>query len=156
MLAQGLGQGGTTLHIGHDLLDHRLEMRLFQLPAQNVQTLDQRQTGIDHGGELPREDAQVLDPHTLLLQELEFDILGLFLDRGDDDPALPEVFPHVAAVGGLVLAGQGFTLRGFSLPDKLRGAHGIPPLPRLVQPAGSPSICEAPGSPNSGPVPLPQ
>ena len=35
-------------------------MRVLELLAQDVQTLDQGQTGVDHGGELPREDDRSL------------------------------------------------------------------------------------------------
>ena len=43
--------------------DHLREILVLFLIAQDVETLDERQTGVDHHRELPREHGEVLRRH---------------------------------------------------------------------------------------------
>src|SRR5690606_26192563 len=50
----------TFFDVGADLTQNILKERILLLFGENVETLNERQTGIDHNGELPRENGEFL------------------------------------------------------------------------------------------------
>ncbi len=59
VLAQRISQGVATLDIVHHLLGDFGERLVLRLLGENVEGLHERQPGVDHRGELPREDHDV-------------------------------------------------------------------------------------------------
>ena len=78
MLAHRIGERRARLDVGARLQDHGREVLVLFLRAENVEALDERQAGVDHHGELAREDGQVLGGD--LLAGLA--ALGVLLGRG--------------------------------------------------------------------------
>jgi hypothetical protein len=124
MLAHGVGEIRARLHVLPHLDQHALEDLVVLLRAEDLQALHQGQTGVDHDGELPREDGDGLgrDAATPLRQR---DLLPLFFDRGDDD-LLP---PH-RIDDGVFRVGDQHTSLGLSVPRcalPLECRHVVPP-----------------------------
>ena len=82
--AHRVGQRRAALDLAPGREDRLREALVRLLPAEDVETLHQRQAGVDHDRELAGEDGQVLGrdlPGPELLLALVF--LGLLLDRAD-------------------------------------------------------------------------
>ncbi len=64
-----------------------LEVLVLLLLREDLQTLDERQTGVDHDGELAREDGEVfgLDLLAPAADLRHGDLAPLLLDRGEHD-----------------------------------------------------------------------
>ena len=83
MLAEGVCKTVTGFHIRFDLTNNPGKLFVCSLPGQDIQALDERQSGLDHRGKLPGED------HELLLRDLapesrefQFQPFGFRPDRG--------------------------------------------------------------------------
>ena len=59
MLGERLGQGGAALHVRLDGQDQFLHRRIFVADADDLEGLDQRDTGGQHGGQLAAENSDV-------------------------------------------------------------------------------------------------
>ncbi len=106
----GDGQGRSFLHVLAGLRQDLLEKFVLLLARQNVETLHERQPGVDHHGELARKDRQLFRLHFAAPAELRHgDLAPLLLDRGEHDLfAAQQLLQHVAAVGD-ALADHHFT-----------------------------------------------
>src|SRR5207302_675299 len=60
MSAHGRGQRRSLFHILAHLRENLLEIFVRLLLSQDIETLDQRQAGVDHDRELAREDRKLL------------------------------------------------------------------------------------------------
>ena len=63
-----VGQRRAAFDVGARLQDDLREVLVLFLVAENVETLHERQAGVDHHRELAREDRQVLRRHALGLE----------------------------------------------------------------------------------------
>ena len=89
MLLHGVGERGAALDVLTHGEEHFLEVRVVLLASQDLETLDQRQTGVDHDGELTREDRDVLAADASA--ELgEGNLLPFLLDAGDENLLPPK------------------------------------------------------------------
>ncbi len=78
VLAEPLGEGAALLDVDLDLLEDRVEALVLTLGREDVETLHEGQTGVDHRRELPREDHQLGGLHRRADDDVE--LLGLLLD----------------------------------------------------------------------------
>src|SRR5581483_4243122 len=96
---QGVGDRVTGLDVEHDGPRDGLERWVLTLLRENVERLDQRQTGVDHRRELAGEDDDVahLDPAAarLLLR------LGRVVDLDDGEPLALQLGDHILARRGV-------------------------------------------------------
>jgi hypothetical protein len=60
MLFHCIGERGAAFDIGAHLQNGRAEVLVLFLRAENLETLHERQTGVDHDGELTGENREVL------------------------------------------------------------------------------------------------
>ena len=121
VLANSLREGGAGLDVFLDPADHLAERLGIALRAQDLQALDDRQPGVDHGRELTREDHDVsrLDGRAdagegdLVVETLPFllDASGVRLDA-----LSPEADDDRVAARGLHLAAQRFAPGRNALP----------------------------------------
>jgi hypothetical protein len=88
MLAQRVGEGVAALDVVHHLACDVGEDLVLGLLRQNVERLDQRQAGVDHRRELPREDHDVACLDARLEQIGETTALALGLAHLHDDHAV--------------------------------------------------------------------
>jgi hypothetical protein len=56
---QGVAEGGALFDVPLDIAKRGLENPIFLLVRENVEALHEREPGVDHGGELPREDDEL-------------------------------------------------------------------------------------------------
>ena len=107
VFAHRLGEGRAAFNVLAHLKDDLLEGRVVLLLPENVETLDERKTGIDHHRKLAGEDRDVLrlDAAAELGQR---DLFALLLDGGDDDLLPAECRNHRI----LAVADQDAGLRG--------------------------------------------
>ena len=63
-----LGQRHAAFDVGAGLQNDLREVLVLLLVAENVEALHERQAGVDHDRELPREDGEVLRRHALGLE----------------------------------------------------------------------------------------
>ncbi len=59
MLLEGGGEGGARLHIRPDIIEGLFEGLVVLLLGEDIEALDQRESGIDHCRKLPSDDGQV-------------------------------------------------------------------------------------------------
>ncbi len=78
-----IGERRAALDVGPRLEDDLREVLVLLLVAEDVEALHQRQAGVDHDGELPREDGQVLRVDAAALRLAGRLRLGLRLRGGD-------------------------------------------------------------------------
>ncbi len=103
VLAERVGDCIAGLDVEHDRLGHDLEALVLRLLREDVERLHQRQTGVDHRGELAGEDDDVAHrdlPDLLLLRLLV---------------VLDDVHPLTAELGDHVVPRRGFDRRVLDL-----------------------------------------
>ena len=90
MLFQGIGKRGTGLHVKFDFRDRFGEDLVLRLGGKNLQTLDERKAGVDHGRELAGKDSNFLvaDP-AAQRQALQYAFGGFYFQQARDDDILP-------------------------------------------------------------------
>ena len=78
-----LGQGHARLDVGSHAVDDLGELLVLLLIREDLEALHERQASVEHDGELPGEDRDVLDrdPHRQVWQE--GNLLALLLEIGD-------------------------------------------------------------------------
>jgi len=81
VLRHRLRERRTTLDLGLNVADDLLEAHVRRLLLQNVETADQRDTGVDHRGELATEDREILQPDALAEAEAELLLRRLLRQR---------------------------------------------------------------------------
>ena len=146
MLLHRVGQRRAAFDVGPGLQDHRREILVVFLVAEDVETLHERQAGVDHHRELPREHREVLGRRGFGLGFLRGrGGLGLRgANLGDEDLLAAERRDH--GVHGVAdpLAADRLTAAGAS--RECKGRHGSSSL------TSSP---DALAERRSGPVPRP-
>ena len=110
--AQRVAEARSLLDVALDVLEHRREDGVRLLIRQDVEALDERQPGVDHGGEEPGEGDQILGRDPGPEPEVEA-APALDLDRG-------QVLGTQAGVDGVLV-----------LRLHLAPAHLARPGPRL-------------------------
>ena len=124
---QGFGKRGAAFHRIFDLLEHLFEGRVFLLVVENVQTLDDGKTRVDHRGKLLGEYDDVFIFHTRLHKGDVFEqILRLLFDLAGRDLDPGQVGADGIFAGRLVLSLSPGAVFVFPSPDKNR--HIRPPL----------------------------
>ncbi len=91
MLFEGSGKGGPTFHILPDLADDIFEELMLLLGREDVQRLDQRQSGIDHRCQLTGEDGDTALVHLFAKRQGNLELFSFGCDFGGDDALLPEM-----------------------------------------------------------------
>src|SRR5262249_30189256 len=124
VLLQRLGERDAAFDVLLDGSDDVAEKLVLGLLAQDVEALDDRQAGVDHGGELPCEDHDVLGLH-LGTEARQRDLLVhcalLPHPSGDGLDALTaQAAQHDLMVQRLHLALHHLSLSRFSFPNKDR------------------------------------
>src|SRR4030042_6107567 len=104
VLSKRVGKGRSRLDVLLHLQEDLLEVRVGLLGREDIETLDEGKAGIDHRGELPGEDHELL--HADLrperdVAEGEGPPLGFYLDRHELLPA--KVRDHGRVVWRLIL-----------------------------------------------------
>jgi hypothetical protein len=99
MFAQGIAERRAPLHGVLDVLEDGSKGRLGLLLGQDVQTLNERQAGVDHRCEQAREGDQILGVDARAETDLERKRLLLDLDR-------VQVLLAQARVDGLYILGN--------------------------------------------------
>ena len=103
MLAERLREGGSLLHGAGDIAGDSAQVPGLALLGEDVEALDERQAGVDHGGELTEEDRHLLvldlapDPDRGLAA-------SLLADLGDEDRPPSQLAHRRHAVRGLDLS----------------------------------------------------
>ncbi len=117
VLAHGVGEARATLDVHPSLLEDSRERLVLLLTAQDLETLDEGQTRVDHDGELPDEDREVLGRNAS--PELrDGDFLALLLDGRDEDLVAPQEGESGLAALGRLLPGDGLAVACLSLVDE--------------------------------------
>src|ERR1051326_5038589 len=115
VLLERLGERTAAFDVLFDGPDDVAEKLVLGLLAQDVEALYDRQAGVDHGGELPRKDHDVLGLH--LVETLAF---LAHARRVRLDPLIAQPAQHRLLVQRLHLTLHHFPLSCFSFPDKDR------------------------------------
>ena len=119
VLAHGVGEGGAAFHVHARLLEDLGEGLVLLLAAQDLEALDEGQTGVDHDRELAHEDGQVLGGDAA--SELRQDhLLALLLDGGDQDLVPAQEGHDGFLVLGHALARNRLAVAGLAFPDVSR------------------------------------
>src|SRR5205085_3038461 len=84
MLAHRVGQTRAGLDVLPDLNQRTFEYLVILLATEDLEALDERETGVDHYGELPREDRDRLR-RNFAAELRDGDLFALLFDGGDDD-----------------------------------------------------------------------
>src|SRR5450830_518947 len=144
VLGERVGEADAGLYVGADLADDLGELLVGSLLLEDVQAAQHREAGVDHGGELPREDGEVLGFDAAA--DLDLADAALDLVEVEDGEAL---VAQRGGDGGFALAvGLAGGLRA-SLVDCLVGERGQRPAaaPTGRPPAGcTSSRSRPPGS----------
>jgi hypothetical protein len=119
MLAHGVRERGAAFHVHARLLEDLGEGLVLLLAAQDLEALDERETGVDHDRELAHEDGQVLGGHAA--SELGKDhLLPLLLHGRDQDLVPPQERHHGFLVLRRALARHRLAVAGLAFPDVSR------------------------------------
>jgi hypothetical protein len=88
-------------NVGFSWLAARISLVRLLL-AEDVQTLHQRQAGVDHDRELAEEDGDVLGSHLAGAERRQREFLAFLLDRSGDGDALTAKLggQHLLVLGG--------------------------------------------------------
>ncbi len=122
VLAHGVGQGGATFDRGAHARQRLLERWVLLVGGQNLQTLHQRQAGVDHDRELAEEDGNVLDLDLAGAEGRHDKFLALFADGAGSDALAAQLRGQGLFVGGNALAADLFA--GLVLSRKCENWHG--------------------------------
>src|SRR6266436_6703360 len=90
-LAHGIGQRGATFNGGPDTEQRFLKAGILLVGAENLQTLHQRQAGVNHDGELPEEHRNFLDLDLAAAKSGQGEFLALLPDGARRNPLLTEL-----------------------------------------------------------------
>ena len=102
-------KGRAFLDILPDLPQHVLEKDVLLLFGQNVDTLHERQTRVDHHRKLAREYGQLLGLDLFAAAELGYrDLAAFFLGLRHDDLLAAKQGTQLVLVGGFLFAGDQF------------------------------------------------
>ena len=102
-------QRRTFLNILPHLPQHVLEERVLLLLGQDIDTLHERQTGVDHDRELSRKDGKLLGLDPLAAAELgDRDLAALFRGLRHYDLLSSQKSTELVLVGGVFFAGDEF------------------------------------------------
>src|SRR5579871_6155267 len=85
VLTHGVGQSRTAFYRGTNARKRLLEGLVFLVGSENLETLHQRQAGIDHDRELPEENGDVLDRNLAGTERRQREFLALFADGAGRD-----------------------------------------------------------------------
>ena len=115
VLAHGVGQGRAALHRSPDAIQRLLESGILLVCSQDLETLHERQSGIDHDRELPEKDGDVFGLDLAGAKSRKRELFPLFRDHGHGDLLLSEhrdggVFVFSDEHALLRLAGAGAAL----------------------------------------------
>src|SRR3984893_17272454 len=120
--AHGIGQRRATFDGGPDTEQGFLKGGILLVGAENLQTLHQRQTGVNHDGELAEEHRNFLDLDLAAAKRGQGEFLALLPDRARRDPLLTELRGQAVLGRGYALA-LNFLARS-GLPRKRKNRHG--------------------------------
>src|SRR5437867_1998095 len=126
VLPERLGKGGAALDLAGDLAGDVAEGLRVALLGQDREALRERQASVDHRGELPCVDGQVL------VLDLTADLLDgrdlgrALLDRGGDDAPRAQLRDRGGAIVGLDLAGDQGASRAAAIRVQSHGAFLLP------------------------------
>ena len=127
MLPQGILKGEAALDIVAHTVDDLFEPPVLDLIGDNIQTLGERDSGVDDRGHLPGEDRQLHDRRGLHLELLH--------QRADSpfgtDPLNDDLIPVQQPLGFFQGGGDLFPLHGlteFVFPHIDEGCHGFSSL----------------------------
>src|SRR6185312_12523635 len=106
----GVGQRGTAFHRGANASEAFLEEQVLLVGGQNLQTLHQWKSSVNHDGELAEEDGNVLDGHFARAQLGQGKFFAFLLDGAGRDALTPQLHGY----GSFAIA-QPFPGNSFSL-----------------------------------------
>ena len=112
MFFQGIGVRRARFDIHPNLIQQLAERPVIALGPENLEALHERQAGIYHGGELPREDDQVFVRDFLLF--FEGLTLLLLLDRSDRNSLSTQLTNGGIAIGSVKLPFGRLAVSSFS------------------------------------------
>src|ERR1700688_369434 len=130
VLAHGIGQSGAAFHRGADSGQRLLKCRIFLVGRQNLQTLHQRQSGINHHRELAEKNGDVFHLDFAGAECRHHKFFALFPDCSRCDPLAAQLLSQRLLVrchafpgnflSGSVLAGKCENWHGFNLSSVRR------------------------------------
>ena len=91
MTTHRIRQRGAAFHGAADVRQHLLESSVLLVGRKDFETLNERQSGIDHDGELAEEDGQLLSLDFAFPEGGECELLALFLDRSRSNALAAEL-----------------------------------------------------------------
>src|SRR5437867_2347944 len=100
MLAQGVGEGASREDVGTDLGKGRLQSEIGGLPGKGIETIDQRKSRMDEGGELAAHNHHVVKLNLLASAGVRPAVdLPLLCNGGYEQFFTPELLAYGALVG---------------------------------------------------------